>query len=214
MCLSKILQRRWILLPKLNIVLGNVETLPEMTGKVVGIDYGAYVCLKNGIHMFRAYGDFDSVTDEQFEEIKKNANKVIRLPKEKDETDFEAYLNSISISYYDEVNVYGGLDGRLDHTLINMRIASKYPNVMRLISNKNRVMAFGQGEYEIRKDDYTYIGFFTNDHAVVSVGGVHYGMSHKELTQTDLFTGSNEIYRRICTLKVHSGIVIVIQSND
>ena len=214
MCLSKILQRRWIRLPKLNIVLGNVETLPEMSGKVTGIDYGAYVCAKNGVHMFRAYGDFDSVTDEQFEEIKKYANKVIRLPKEKDETDFEAYLNSISISYYDEVNVYGGLGGRLDHTLINMRIASQYSNVMRLISDKNRVMAFGPGEYEIQKDDYTYIGFFTNDHAVVSVSGVSYGLNRQELKQTDLFTGSNEIRGRICMLQVHSGIVIVIQSND
>ena len=84
------------------LVLGDFEGTVE--GDVIGVDYGALVCLNKGIPVMLACGDFDSVSEEDFQRIKNYADTTIRLNPMKDDTDFLfAYKQA---GNYDEIIVY------------------------------------------------------------------------------------------------------------
>ena len=78
---------------------GPVELLPDFNlycnEKItwVGVDRGVYTLLEAGIKPSIALGDFDSVTEEEFQIIEKEVDQLFQFTPEKDETDMELALN-------------------------------------------------------------------------------------------------------------------------
>ena len=50
---------------------------------VIGVDYGALTAVNQGLHLNLAIGDFDSVTDLEFEVIKQASSEIIKLSPQK-----------------------------------------------------------------------------------------------------------------------------------
>ena len=195
-------------------VLTKAKNVPRFDMPYIGVDRGAYILASLKIPMDLAIGDFDSVTLSEKELIQTYAKEMIALNPVKDDTDFEAALKAIDLDAYDLIYVYGGLGGRLDHTFMNLRIVSMYPNKLCMLDDLNRVIAYKKGVYKLSKDDYRYVSLFTTNTACITIEGVKYPLVKQDLTITDLYTISNEILQEYATLTVHDGIVVVMQCND
>ena len=81
-----------------------------------GLDYGGIL----GIEPDLILGDFDSVSGQAEEKVNALENRiperVVRLPKEKDDTDMLAALKEGLARGYRDFRIFAATGGRLDHT--------------------------------------------------------------------------------------------------
>ena len=81
----------------------------------IGADRGALYLLEKGIIPQEAVGDFDSVSEEEYERIKTSVERVGQYHSEKDETDIELAVER-ALSYNPKQIILTGVTGgRLDH---------------------------------------------------------------------------------------------------
>ena len=114
------------------LVIGNNYKINKDDFKnsyVIGVDKGALFLHRNNIKMDLALGDFDSITEKEFELIKKDT-KIIKLNKIKDDSDTEHALNLVK--NYDEIVILGGIQGK--------RIEHFYAILLYLELNKNIII--------------------------------------------------------------------------
>lgn len=155
-----------------------------------------------------AIGDFDTL------EVPASAKKIIKYPKEKDETDFELALMAIKkLPHVEEVLVYNATGGRLDHFLINVRLLEKYyPLNIKIIDEENEISYLEKGRFAIKKAPYKYISFIVVKDSIVSLKGFKYPLETKKITRLDTYTTSNEIIDPEAIIKVDDGALILIKT--
>ena len=195
------------------IILKRCESIPTAEN-YIGVDKGALTLARNGKRMLLAIGDFDSVEESDLAYIKEYSDMLIQLNPIKDDTDSEAAVMYAIEKGYQKIHLYGGLGGRLDHAMINLRLVSRFPETIYLHDQNNFIYSLAEGVHSIDKRDYTYISFFTEDEATISLEGLKYPLDKQQLTNKDTYTTSNEILEDRGIVTVHAGKVTVIQSKD
>ena len=195
------------------IILKRCESIPTAEN-YIGVDKGALTLARNGKRMLLAIGDFDSVEESDLSSIKDYSDTFIQLNPIKDDTDSEAAVMYAIEKGYQKIHLYGGLGGRLDHAMINLRLVSRFPATVYLHDQNNFIYSLAEGVHSIDKRDYTYISFFTEDEATISLEGFKYPLDKQQLTNKDTYTTSNEILDCSGIVTVHAGKVTVIQSKD
>ena len=195
------------------IILKRCESIPTAE-KYIGVDKGALTLARNGKRMLLAIGDFDSVEESDLAYIKEYSDTLLQLNPIKDDTDSEAAVMYAIEKGYQKIHLYGGLGGRLDHAMINLRLVSRFPETVYLHDQNNFIYSLAEGVHSIDKRDYTYISFFTEDKATISLEGFKYPLDKQQLTNKDTYTTSNEILEDRGIVTVHAGKVTVIQSKD
>lgn len=188
--------------------------IPKTEGDFIGADRGALVLAKKNIHMKLAIGDFDSVTNEEFQCIQQNADEVIRLNPIKDDSDSEAALNLLIERGYQKIVFLDALGGRADQAYVNLMLAYKHQSVVHLLDEQNDIYALEKGRYVIPKEEYAYISFFTLDKAVITLENMKYPLSKQTITLNDLYTLSNEIKGKEGILTIQEGKVLVMRTRD
>ena len=195
------------------IILKRCDSIPTAEN-YIGVDKGALTLARNGKRMLLAIGDFDSVEESDLAYIKEYSDTLIQLNPIKDDTDSEAAIMYAIENGYQKIHLYGGLGGRLDHAMINLRLVSRFPETVYLYDQNNFIYSLAKGVHSIDKRDYTYISFFTEDEATISLEGFKYPLDKQQLTNKDTYTTSNEILEDKGIITVHAGKVTVIQSRD
>ena len=195
------------------IILKRCESIPTAEN-YIGVDKGALTLARNGKRMLLAIGDFDSVEESDLAYIKEYSDTLLQLNPIKDDTDSEAAVMYAIEKGYQKIHLYGGLGGRLDHAMINLRLVSRFPETVYLHDQNNFIYSLAEGVHSIDKRDYTYISFFTEDKATISLEGLKYPLDKQQLTNKDTYTTSNEILEEMGIVTVHTGKVTVIQSKD
>lgn len=195
------------------IILKRCDSIPTAEN-YIGVDKGALTLARNGKRMLLAIGDFDSVEESDLAYIKEYSDTLIQLNPIKDDTDSEAAVMYAIENGYQKIHLYGGLGGRLDHAMINLRLVSRFPETVYLYDQNNLIYSLAEGVHSIDKHDYTYISFFTEDEATISLEGFKYPLDKQQLTNKDTYTTSNEIIEDKGIITVHVGKVTVIQSKD
>ena len=195
------------------IILKRCESIPTAEN-YIGVDKGALTLARNGKRMLVAIGDFDSVEESDLAYIKEYSDTLLQLNPIKDDTDSEAAVMYAIEKGYQKIHLYGGLGGRLDHAMINLRLVSRFPETVYLHDQNNFIYSLAEGVHSIDKRDYTYISFFTEDKATISLEGLKYPLDKQQLTNKDTYTTSNEILEDRGIVTVHAGKVTVIQSKD
>ena len=195
------------------IILKRCESIPTAEN-YIGVDKGALTLARNGKRMLLAIGDFDSVEESDLAYIKEYSDMLLQLNPIKDDTDSEASVMYAIEKGYQKIHLYGGLGGRLDHAMINLRLVSRFPETVYLHDQNNFIYSLAEGVHSIDKRDYTYISFFTEDKATISLEGFKYPLDKQQLTNKDTYTTSNEILEDRGIVTVHAGKVTVIQSKD
>lgn len=155
-----------------------------------------------------AIGDFDTA------EAPKKAKKIIKYPKEKNETDFElALMHLQERKDIDEILVYNATGGRLDHFLINVRLLEKYyPLNITIIDDKNKISFLKKGQYEIIKDSYQYISLIVINEGIISIEGFKYNLCHQLIKSFDTYTTSNELTASKGIITIETGSFLLIKT--
>lgn len=106
-----------------DLTLGEIPVGEE--DLVIAVDGGLDYCAVLNVEPDLILGDFDSLSGEEYAAVEQLEQqipeRVIRLQREKDETDGLAALQEGLKRGYKEFRIYAGTGGRFDHTLANIQ---------------------------------------------------------------------------------------------
>lgn len=177
---------------------------------VIAVDGGYDFLVKNNIEIDYIIGDFDSV-------VKIPNQNVIKLPKEKDQTDMLAAIEIGIEKGYQNFYIYGGLGGRLSHCIANIQLLIKLACLNLkgyLFDNKTFVTVIKNDEIELCKDN-CYLSIFALDEEAegVTLQGVKYPLFNYTLKDIYPIGISNEFIGKVAEIKVTKGTLLIIKEN-
>ena len=186
---------------------------------IIGADRGALTLLEHGIIPHLAVGDFDSVTKAQLGMIRQSCKETILLSPEKDETDTEIALSHALKLQASEIFLYGGLGGRMDHSIANIRLLLRYAKkgaLIHLVERQNHLTVLSPGTYPMKRLKHKYLSFFAMERDVfgLTLTGVKYPLIGKTLQQQDTLCISNEVLGETFSIEFLEGYVLMVQSSD
>lgn len=188
----------------------------------VGVDRGVYLLLKEEISPTIAVGDFDSVTDQEWEFIRNHVKHLKQVQPEKDETDMELALLWAMEQKPSIIRIFAATGGRLDHFLANIFMLTKdvYLSVdttIEMIDTNNIISVHKPGIYSIEKDDEKkYISFLPMTSTVkgITLRGFKYPLTDRHIERGSTLCISNELIKRNGTFSFEKGILMMIRSKD
>jgi thiamine pyrophosphokinase len=188
---------------------------------LIGVDRGAMTLLENGYVPDEIVGDFDSVSEAEYQHIISVVTKYERVSPLKDETDTDlALLKAIALSP-SEVYVTCVTGGRLDHQEAVLRAVQQfqmqYPGIRFAITDTHNEMRFLlPGTHKLQRDAFKYVSFFSVTGTIqdVTLIGVKYETSNLPMSQLSTMFTSNEIVSDNASISFSNGICLMIKSND
>lgn len=178
----------------------------------IGIDRGALIAIRQGIQLQCAIGDFDSINEEEKEEVTRHC-PIEELPFHKDETDTEQGIFYALQQGYDDIILYGGIGGRLDHTLANLYLLMNRDLPLTLMDEHHEIKVLKKGIYQIPKR-FTYLSFLALEDSQITETGVAYPLYERSINTKDIYPISNEILQNHADVTIHYGRVLMIQCED
>ena len=178
------------------------------------------ICADGGIRHAEALGlipdlvvgDFDSYGYRDF------PCETQVFQSEKDDTDMLIAIKAGLAAGYRSFALYGGLGGRLDHTVANLQhllYLSDHNAQGCLLDAKNEAFIIDKSRMIPRKKGYK-LSFFSADTACcgVSLRGVKYPLAEATLTNAFPLGVSNEFAGDRCEVSLRSGRLLCILSKD
>jgi thiamine pyrophosphokinase len=106
---------------------------------IICADGGGRHALAMGLEPDYLMGDFDSLDPNLFERLKGLANppELLKFPADKDKSDSELAVDFALSLKPDSIIIMGGTGSRLDHTLANITMLAKLPDVNIHVVNDN-----------------------------------------------------------------------------
>lgn len=206
---------------------GSRESWPDMSlfnkkeTAFIGVDRGTLYALEAGFLVEEAVGDFDSLTESEFEWICGQVADVKKCPAEKDDTDMQLGVLA-AISKYPKAKIYliGATGGRLDHYLSNLWIPLQerfrpFIDNISIVDNQNTITYYLPGEYTLTKEkDKDYLAYV----CLTAVEKLTLFDAKYTLNQADfdypISLSSNEFVGETSRFAFETGIMCVIQSKD
>lgn len=198
------------------------DVLQEQQNDWIGVDRGTLELLNHQIMPIAAVGDFDSVTNEELHQIKKQI-EIDPVKKEKDDTDLALAVNLAVELGYDEIRIYGATGGRLDHFMGAVQILTK-PEFLAedikisLIDSQNEITVLKPGSHRISQvEGMKYVSFIPlNTNIRIKLDEFKYELPYTTLEQGSTLTISNEFKEGYDQplVTVELGNILMIQSKD
>jgi thiamine pyrophosphokinase len=163
-------------------------------------------------------GDFDSARAGSLASLKGDTSiETVQLPTEKDDTDMTSAVKLGWSKGYRLFSIYGGLGGRLDHTLANIQLLNGialHGGVGFLHSAQTCVTALSQARIDFAADPTSALEmvsvFAASDAADdVSIEGLKYEVSGVRLHNSVPLGVSNEFTGSAASISVGSGVLTV-----
>lgn len=173
---------------------------------------GGYDHLQNlGIVPNLVVGDFDSTSLSG----KTYPCEVIRLQPEKDDTDMLSAVKIALSRGWTRFRIYGGLGGRLDHTIANIQTLSyllDHGASGILQDGKTWVTMLDRGTLVLPKADGCYLSVFAYSEACpdVTLKGVKYPLNNANVTASFPIGVSNEIIGDRAEIITQGGRLLVL----
>ncbi|MDO4193296.1 MAG: thiamine diphosphokinase [Erysipelotrichaceae bacterium] len=196
------------------VCLTLTSRIPDGSCDLIGVDRGALVLAKNGKRMKLSVGDFDSVDEKDLSLIREYSDEMIRLNPIKDDSDSESAIRLLVSRGYQKITLLGGLGGRVDHEIVNLKLAEEFAGHIWLKNDQNLITVLKEGTYEIDPEGYRYISFFAVMPSVITLEQMKYPLNERMLYPGDLYALSNEITGEKGIVRIGSGKVLMIQSDD
>jgi len=194
----------------------------EFKEKVLPIEPGDFVIAADGgyLHLQQAgiqpnllVGDFDSLEQEP------DFENRIRLPKEKDDTDMVFAVRQGYDLGFRHFVIYGGLGGRLDHTMANIQTLAYLSQLgaSGFLVGEGRVLtALTNGRMEFGREMKGIISIFCHgDEALgVDLYGLKYPLRKAVLKATMPLGVSNEFIGTESSVSVEKGTLILYWTEE
>lgn len=179
---------------------------------VIGADRGAYFAISNNINPDISIGDFDSVNDSEFELIKKNSKKIIKLNPIKDESDTHEAIELVKD--YDKIIIFGGIKGkRIEHLFANIIDLINHKNLS-MIDENSLIETVNDNNYVINKD-YKFVSLYSLDNeSIISLEGFKYNLNNYHLKYNDPLCLSNEIINNPKINLIKGRLLIIYSHGD
>lgn len=182
----------------------------------IGVDAGTLTILESGLTPNFVIGDFDSVTEVEFENIRKY--EMLKFSSEKDQSDLELALDWAILNDQDPIVIFGATGNRLDHELVNIMLLTKYSEKREIWvkDKKNELTVLFSGKHELIRNNMKYISFISLDERLqkVSFTGLKYPLDDSEILRNSTLGLSNEFVAPVCTILFETGICLVVRSSD
>ena len=188
---------------------------PTSEDLILAADSGLHNAKLCGAKPHLLLGDFDSLGEPRPDD----ADEILRVPAEKDDTDTQLAVRIALERGADELVIVGGLDGRLDHTLSLLAILedleSKHIHAL-ITSGKNRVRFLRNNSTLIARGGFRYLSLIAADPVVkgVTLEGCKYPLKKAKLTRSHQYAISNELTKNCALIDVRRGGVWIVESND
>lgn len=181
---------------------------------VIAADGGFDYLEEIGLRADCVLGDFDSVESYNL------PSDCIRYPRKKDDTDMMLAARLGLDKGYTEFRIYGGLGGRLDHTLGNIQVLtylSRQDAMGTLIGDTyslrvvtDSVVTFGKDLPENRAGNLCSIFSLSDVSVNVTIQGLEYEVEGTTLTNSFPLGISNEFTGRKGIISVQKGTLAVL----
>jgi thiamine pyrophosphokinase len=188
---------------------------------VVGADRGALFLVRSGIRPALALGDFDSVTTEELEEIRRGSEAVdVYDAIDKDWTDTELAFRWALERRPREIVMLGALGTRFDHSLANVHLllqAAQAGVPCRILDASNEIrLALGGETAVVRRSRFRQVSLLplSPEVAGITLGGFQYPLLDATLRIGQSLGVSNVLLAEEGSIRVREGWLLVIQSVD
>jgi len=104
--------------------------------RLIAVDGGLNYCHRFNLTPEKIIGDFDSVDPSILTFFPTTPKKI--YSKDKDQTDLQIALEEV-LKEENEVVIFAALGGRIDHTLSNVNLLSRYPGKVSIETEKQRL---------------------------------------------------------------------------
>lgn len=191
---------------------------------VIAVDGGLDYCAVLNVEPDLILGDFDSLSEEEYAAVEQLEQqipeRVIRLQREKDETDGLAALQEGLKRGYTEFRIYAGTGGRFDHTLANIqcllylknRGASGY-----LVDGTGMMLVIKNEAIHFRRNLKGTLSLFSmvEESKGVTIRGMKYELEHAPVRNDFPIGISNEFIGQEAEILVEDGtLVCMLQYAD
>ncbi len=188
----------------------------------IGADRGALYLIEQGITPHAIVGDFDSLSQEEYQYVMKHADDAQRFREEKNETDTDLALLKALTYAPREIVLTGVTGGRLDHYEAAVRsiyrLQLEHPDlVLKIINHANTIQFLVPGTHTIQADErYRYLSFFAHEQPIqgVTLRHVKYETTNEEISLGSTRFTSNEIIGTSGSISFTQGICLMIRSID
>ncbi len=194
-----------------------LHILKESWDIIVAVDGGMNPFWVIGKQPDILLGDFDSCDERALHYFREQGVDEVAFNPEKDDTDAGLAIEMMIERGVDEGVILGATGTRMDHTVANMMLLSKYAEAIDLtIVNRTNRLFMAKKNMRIQKDGYNYLSLLplTTIVSCVDLSGVAYQLQEASLYRESSYAISNEILDEECHLSFSDGKLLVIQSND
>ncbi|OWA37360.1 thiamine diphosphokinase [Saccharibacillus sp. O16] len=187
--------------------------------RLIGADRGALMLIEHGLHPDIAVGDFDSVSSEDADRIRRLSGRIDSCdPVDKNYTDtdlaFELALNERP----SEILILGATGGRMDHTLANVQllIRALHHQIVCSIRDRHNYIQLTSSKLVVEDLGFTYVSLIpaTMEVSGVTLTGFAYPLENATLRQGQSLAVSNQLAAPQGLVSIESGLLFVIQSRD
>lgn len=212
------------------IVIGagdfTLDSIPDYNPKtdiVIAVDGGLLYCGLAELEPDVIIGDFDSLDEKTADAVrlieKKYPEKVLRLKPEKDDTDMLVALKWGLAKGIRTFLIYGGLGGRLDHSLANIQcllFLKRQGAEGYLFSGDGMALVAQEEEKRFQPTIKGFLSLFSLEkEAIVSIENMKYPLDHYPVTNDYPIGISNEFLPGMGgVITVHSGAVVILLDWD
>jgi len=184
---------------------------------VICVDGGSKVFKKFNLSADLYLGDFDSTTTENHLYMLNHSKKVLEFPAEKNKTDLEIALDIAVERKCDKINILGATGSRLDHTLSNINLLSRYfsEKVQITLYSEHHEIFYAECDVDIFSNKQYFSVFpISKEGAVISMSGCKYPLNNQIIAFASSIGVSNEFIDRTVHIEVHRGGILIFLSNE
>lgn len=186
----------------------------------VGVDRANLFLMSKQVPIILSIGDFDSVTQKEYQNISAYSDEIITLPTAKNDTDTAAALKAIFSKFPDaNVTVYGAFGGRLDHFLSNLFFPSDselfpFLKQITLYDQQNIVSYVPKGRHTVKPiNDMTYVSFMPVNNSNLIIENAKYPLNESNYFKKKMYS-SNEFIGKDITVTVDKDYLVIVYSKD
>jgi len=180
---------------------------------VIAADGGWAKARAAGVRVDAVIGDLDSLSPEDRARLSRESIEVHRYPPDKDQVDLELAIDFALARSPAKILVYGGIGGRLDHTLSNVFLLEKVVerNVhVELIADEETAWLIRDKLVlpHVRPGDRISLIPFSIE-AAVRTSGLKYPLDDEVLVRSAARGVSNVVTSSPVRITVHSGTLLI-----
>lgn len=180
---------------------------------IIALDGGLLFCANHSIEPDMIVGDFDSLEQELLSQYQTDI--IYRLPCEKDDTDTLAAIKMAVAKGFKSFTIYGGLGGRLSHTMANIQslLYLKERGLHgELVGHNSRIFLVKEECITLQQQEKGYISVFSYSEKAegVTLKNLKYEIENRILTSSFPIGVSNEFVGREAEISVRQGVLLVV----